>query len=148
MLYFSNVSVFTNIYALWKGAGSVYNQDFAPDLIPELVHWTAVPLHNGPLDGKPATLFHFWKENDPRYNPVIVNNIQKKQWWLIKQYFKLSMGIEEKRRGLYGYNPCVRYDYIYCCLVHNINYAPNIIRSAKQDDIYGASNIVLPCPSS
>jgi hypothetical protein len=23
-----------------------------------------------------------------------------------------------------------------------------IIRSAKQDDIYGASNIVLPCPSS
>ncbi len=23
-----------------------------------------------------------------------------------------------------------------------------IIRSAKQDDIYGASNIVLPCPGS
>jgi hypothetical protein len=23
-----------------------------------------------------------------------------------------------------------------------------VIRSAKQDDIYGASNIVLPCPSS
>jgi hypothetical protein len=23
-----------------------------------------------------------------------------------------------------------------------------IIRSAKQDDIYGASNILLPCPSS
>jgi hypothetical protein len=26
--------------------------------------------------------------------------------------------------------------------------AAAIIRSAKQDDIYGASNIVLPCPSS
>jgi hypothetical protein len=23
-----------------------------------------------------------------------------------------------------------------------------LIRSAKQDDVYGASNIVLPCPSS
>jgi hypothetical protein len=34
------------------------------------------------------------------------------------------MGIKEKsRRGLPGYNPCVKYDYIYCHLVHNMNYA-------------------------
>jgi hypothetical protein len=33
------------------------------------------------------------------------------------------MGIEEKKRGKDGYNPCVKYDYIYRCLVHNMNYA-------------------------
>jgi hypothetical protein len=123
MPYFSNVSVFTNMYVMWKGAGSRYGHDLAPVVIPELVHWTAVPLRNGASDGKIATLFHCWKEDDPRYNPVIANNIQKQQWWQIKQYIKLSMGIKEKRRGLPGYNPCVKYDYMYCCLVHNMNYA-------------------------
>ncbi len=34
------------------------------------------------------------------------------------------MGIKAKRRGQDGYDPCVKYDYIYYkeCLVHNINY--------------------------
>jgi hypothetical protein len=123
MPYFSNVSVFTNMYAMWKGAGSRYGHNFAPVLIPELVHWTAVPLRNGALDVKTETLFHCWKSDDLRYNPVIANNIQKQQWWQIKRYFKLRMGIKEKRRGLPGYDPCVKYNYIYYCLVHNMNYA-------------------------
>jgi hypothetical protein len=32
------------------------------------------------------------------------------------------MGIEEKKRGQDGYDPCVKYDYIYWCWVHNMNY--------------------------
>ena len=32
------------------------------------------------------------------------------------------MGIEEKKRGQDGYDPCVKYNYIYQCLVHNMNY--------------------------
>jgi hypothetical protein len=64
--YFSNASVFTNMYAMWKGARSRYGHDFAPVLIPELVHWAAEPLRNGALDGKTATLYHCWKEDDPR----------------------------------------------------------------------------------
>ena len=58
MPYFSNVYVFTNKYAMWKGAGVGYGHDFTAILIPELVHWTGVPLHNGVLDGKHSTLFH------------------------------------------------------------------------------------------
>ncbi len=81
MPYFSNVSVFTNMYAMqkWKGAGSRYSHDFAPVLIPELVHWTTVLLRNGALDGKIVTVLHCWKwiEDDPRYDPVIAHNIQK-----------------------------------------------------------------------
>jgi hypothetical protein len=102
MPYFFYVPVFTNMYTMWKGAGSGYGHHFAPVLIPELMHWTAVPLCNGALDGKTATLFHCWKEDGPRYDSVVVDNIQKKQWRQIKRYFKLSMGIEEKRRGLPG----------------------------------------------
>ena len=82
----------------------------------------SVPLRNGALDGKPATLFHRWKEHDPRYDPIIAENIKLSRWRQIKRYFKLSMGIEEKKRGEAGYDPCVKYDYIYRCLVHNMNY--------------------------
>jgi hypothetical protein len=38
----------------------------------------------------------------------------------------LSMGIEEKKRGEAGYDPCVKYDYIYRCLVHNMNYVTEL----------------------
>ncbi len=122
MPFYSNVSVFTNMYAMWKGAGSGYGHDFTPVSIPELVHWAGVPLHNGALDGKLAMLFHRWKEHDSRYDPVIAENITLQRWHRIKRYFKLSMGMEEKKRGEDGYNPCVKYDYIYRCLVHNMNY--------------------------
>jgi hypothetical protein len=122
MPYFSNISVCTNMYAMWKGAGSGYGHDFSPVAIQELVHWTAVPLRNGALDGKPSTLVMRWKEHDPRYDPVTAQNITFHRWRQIKRYFKLSMGIEEKKRGQDGYDPCVKYDYIYRCLVHNMNY--------------------------
>ena len=36
------------------------------------------------------------------------------------------MGIEEKKRGEAGYDPCVKYDYIYHCLVHNMNYVKEL----------------------
>jgi hypothetical protein len=123
MPFYSNVFVFTNMYAMWKGAGSGYRHEFSLVSIPKLVHWAAVPLWNEALDGKAATLFHRWKEHDPQYDPVIAENITIQQWQQIKHYFKLSMGIEEKKRDEDGYNPCAKYDYIYCCLVHSMNYA-------------------------
>jgi hypothetical protein len=122
MPFYSNVAVFTNMYAMWRGAGSGYGHDFSPVSIPELVQWAGVPLRNGALDGKSVTLFHRWKENDPRYDSVIAENVKLYRWRQIKRYFKLSMGMEEKKRGEAGYDPCVKYDYIYRCLVHNMNY--------------------------
>jgi hypothetical protein len=92
--------------------GRVQEDDFTPVSIPELVHWAGVPLRNGALDGKPATLFHRWKEHDPRYDPINAENIKLSRWRQIKRYFKLSMGIEEKKRGEAGYDPCVKYDYL------------------------------------
>ena len=84
--------------------------------------WYGVLLRNGALEGKPAMLFNRWKEHDPLYNHVIAENINLQQWHQIKRYFKLIMEIEEKKRGDAGYDPCVKYDYIYRCLVHNMNY--------------------------
>jgi hypothetical protein len=121
--YFSNVVSFTNMYAYWKGAGSGYGKDFPPVSITELVHWTGVPIRNGALDGKQSTLKHRWNRLDPRFDSTIANSdISNERWRQIKRYFKLSVGLLEKQKGTAGYDPCVKYDYIWRCLVHNMNY--------------------------
>lgn len=123
MPYFSNTTVFTNMYAFSKGAGTGYGHEFNPVSIAELVHWTAIPIRNGALDGRPSTLKHRWKEtNGARYDPVLAKSMTYQRWRQIKRYFKLSMGLMEKRRGSIGYDPCAKYDYIWKCLIHNMNY--------------------------
>jgi hypothetical protein len=62
---------------------------------------------------------------------MFAENIQMQQWRQIKRYFKLSMGIKENRGGLAGYNLCVKYDYMYHCLVHNMNY---VMEQAGKDN--------------
>ena len=121
--YFSNVVSFTNMYAYWKGAGSGYGNDFPPVSITELVQWTGVPIRNGALDGKQSTLKHRWNRLDPRFDSAISNSmISNSRWRQIKRYFKLSVGLLETQKGMPGYDPCVKYDYIWRCLVHNMNY--------------------------
>lgn len=34
----------------------------------------------------------------------------------------MSVGLLETQKGMPGYDPCVKYDYIWRCLVHNMNY--------------------------
>jgi len=123
MPYFSNTTVFTNMYAFSKGAGTGYGHDFTPVSISELVQWTAIPIRNGALDGRPSTLKHRWKNtNGARYDPVLAKSMTYQRWRQIKRYFKLSMGLMETKRGSIGYDPCAKYDYIWKCLIHNMNY--------------------------
>ena len=72
MPFYSNISVFTNMYAMWKGAGSGYGYDYTPVSIPELVHSAGVPLCNGALDGQPASLFHRWKSRTHDTIPLLL----------------------------------------------------------------------------
>ncbi len=44
------------------------------------------------------------------------------RWKSIKCYFKLNNNIMSKQWGQEGYDPCTKYNFIYKCLVANINY--------------------------
>ncbi len=88
----------------------------------ELVRWTAVPIRHGALDGKLVTLFTRWNGNDPRHNTVIDESILMERWKNIKHYFKLNNNLMTPARGMEGYDPCARYEFIYKCLIVNMNY--------------------------
>jgi hypothetical protein len=44
-----------------------------------------------------------------------------KRWKSIKCFFKLNNNSLSKPHGREGYDPCAKYDFIYMCLVHNMN---------------------------
>ena len=96
--------------------------DWSNVTVPELVHWTGVPIRHGSLDGKPGTTFSRWNKHDPCYDSAIADVMTIERWKSIKRYFKLNNNLLSKPRGMEGYDPCAKYDYIYKCLVHNMNY--------------------------
>ena len=112
----------SNIYAGGTVASSGLGHRSEILYAPELVRWAACPIRNGALDGKPATLTARWSSGDRRYNPCIGNSISLSHWNQIKRYFKLNNNVQQKAKGSADYDPCVKYDYVYKVLVHNMNY--------------------------
>jgi hypothetical protein len=89
--------------------------------VSELMHWTGVPIWHGALDGKPGTIFAHWNAHDPCYDSVISEVMTIERWKSIKGFFKLNNNLLSKPRGMEGYVPCAKYDFIFKCLVHNMN---------------------------
>jgi hypothetical protein len=90
MPYYSNLAIFTNVYASTCGAGSGMGHDWRNVTVPELVHWAGVPIRHGSLDGNPGTMFSRWDVNDPRYDATIAESIVRERWKIIKRFFKLN----------------------------------------------------------
>ena len=65
--------------------------------VPQLVHWTGVPIRHGSLDGKPGTTFSRWNKHDPRYDSAIADVMTIERWKSIKRYFKLNNNLLRKK---------------------------------------------------
>ncbi len=74
------------------------------------------------MDGEAGTIFARWNADDPHYNSTIAESMTCEHWKSIKCFFKLNNNLLSKTRGMEGYEPCAKYDFIYKCLVHNMNY--------------------------
>jgi len=122
--YFTHITMCTNGYSGYEGGGSdSYGHSFNRVTETEMVHWTAVPIRHGAYDGKAGTIHARWDSSDPRYDRFIDGSITKTRWLSIKRFFKLNNNtIEVTDKSHEEYNPCNKYDHIYRCLVHNINY--------------------------
>lgn len=124
MPYFTHVTMCTNGYSGYDGRGSDSGHMFHRVTEAEMVHWRAVPIHHGALEGKPGSIYKRWDSKDRRYDGFIDGSINKTWWKNIKWYFKLNnnmMAETDKSREGY-YDPFAKYDHIFKCLVHNINY--------------------------
>ncbi len=123
MPYFTTAAVYTNVYAATSGAGAGMGHSWETVSAPELVRWTACPIRNGAMDGRPSTLPSRWMKGDARFDPFIYDAMSYTRWKLIKRFFKMNNNLTDvKKKGDDGYDPCRKYDLIYKVLVHNMNY--------------------------
>jgi hypothetical protein len=122
MPYYSNIAILANVYVSISGGGSGMGHDWRNVMVPELVHWTGVPTRHGSLDGKPGTTFSPWNAHNPCYDSAIADVMTIERWKSIKCFFKPNNNLLSKPRGMEGYDTCAKYDFIYKCLIHNMNY--------------------------
>jgi hypothetical protein len=80
MPYFSQVAILTNVYASISGGGSGMGREWRNVTVPELVHWTCVPIQHGALDGKADTIFAHWNADDPCYDSAIAESMTCECW--------------------------------------------------------------------
>jgi hypothetical protein len=78
--YFTIAAICTNVYASATGAGSGVGHHWRSVTAEELVHWTACPIRNGALDGKPGTLMQRWNKDDKRFDELIANAMTEGRW--------------------------------------------------------------------
>jgi hypothetical protein len=64
------------------------------------------------LDGKPGTTFSRWNKHDSRDDSAIADVMTIERWKSIKRYFKLNNNLLSTARGMEGYDPCAKYDFI------------------------------------
>ena len=100
MPYFSFAAVCTNVYAATSGAGAGVGHDWMTVNAPELVKWTACPIRNGALDGKPSSLQSCWAHGDPCFDPFVVDSMSLSHWRIIKHFFKLNNNLTGKKWGM------------------------------------------------
>ncbi len=88
------------------------SHEWNPTSTTELVHWSGVPICHGSLDGRPHTIHARWQPNDPRFDPVIADNISNSRWVMIKKYFKLNNNLAgDPKRGMKNYDPYISHGF-------------------------------------
>jgi len=119
MPYFTNVAMLTNLYASSMCTGIGIGHEWQPCSMKEMVKWTAIPIKHGALEGRPGTLKYRCARNDARCDSAIMDCMTEHRWLPIKRNFKLNCNYKEAKRGTEAYDPCAKFDYIFCCLIHN-----------------------------
>ena len=108
-------------YAFSLGAFGSYGHEFKPLTSMELLYFNMVVIRDGVLGGMDGAIYRRWKKDDSAYDPVIAGTITNSRWLQLKRVYKLCDNDVTPKKGDRGYDPAYKYDYIYKCLIRNIN---------------------------
>jgi hypothetical protein len=59
------------------------------------------------------------------YNALISRAFAKSRWLEVKRVYKLCNNLTAPKKGMAGYDPTYKYNFIYKVLVHNVMLLPN-----------------------
>ena len=80
-----------------------------------------VVVRDGVLGGMKCAIYRWWKKADSAYDPEIAGTVTHTRWLQMKRVYKLCDNKGSAKKGDDDYDPAYKYEYIYKCLVRNVN---------------------------
>jgi hypothetical protein len=121
MPFFSKVENWSQKYAATMGIGGSYGHEYKQVMATELLHFDMAVVRDGVLGGSDGAIYRRWSRGKSNYDMEIAGAITHTRWLQDKRVYKICDNDLAPKKGEPDYDPAYKYDYIYKCLVHNIN---------------------------
>ena len=119
--YYAKVEEWSNLYAFQIGLGGSYGHEFRNVTLKEIVQHDACIIRDGVRGGSSGAIYRRWQIGAD-YDDDIAMAISFRRWLQVKRVKKLCNNDVVPKRNEPEYDPTYKYDYIYKCIVHNVNY--------------------------
>jgi hypothetical protein len=121
MGYYSKVEQWTQKYATSMGLGGSYGHAFKEVMLEELLHFDSVVIRDGVHGGTDGAIYRRWRQGETTYDKDIAASITHTRWLQLKRTYKVCDNATAPKKGEEGYNPGYKFDYIFKCIINNIN---------------------------
>ena len=121
MPYYSEVERWTQKYATSLGLGGSYGHKFEEVMLEELLHFDSVVIRDGVHGGTDGAIYRRWKHGETTFDSDVAKSISHTRWLQLKRTYKLCDNETAPKKGNEGYNPGYKFDYIFKCVINNVN---------------------------
>jgi hypothetical protein len=119
--YYSKVEQWTQKYATSMGLGGSYGHAFKEVMLEELLHFDSVVIRHGVHGGTYGAIYQRWRQGETTYDKDIAASITHTRWLQLKIIYKVCDNATAPKKSEEGYNPGYKFDYIFKCIINNIN---------------------------
>ena len=119
--YYAKVEEWSNLYAFQIGLGGSYGHEFRNVTLKEIVHHDGCIVRDGVRGGSAGAIYRRWQVGAD-YDDNIAMAISFRRWLQIKRVKKLCNNDNTPKRNDPDFDPTYKYDYIFKCIVNNVNY--------------------------
>ena len=121
LLYYSKLEEWSNLYAYQIGLGCTYGHEFENASSKESLKHDGCIVRDGVRYGSSGTIYCCWQIGAD-YDDHIAMAISFRRWLQIKHIKKLCNNDSVPKKEDPNFYPMYKYDYIFKCIITNINY--------------------------
>ena len=119
--YYVKLEEWSNLYAYQIGLGGSYGHEFKNVSLTEILRHDGCVIRDGVRGGSAGAIYRRWQAGAD-YDDNIAMSISFRRWLQVKRIKKLCNNDSVAKRGDPHYDPTYKYDYIFKCIIHNVNY--------------------------
>ena len=111
----------SNLYAKQIGLGGSYGHEFKSVSIKEILKHDGCIVRDGVRGGSSGAIYRL-RQIGADYDNNIAMAISFRRWLQIKCIKKLCNNDSVPKKGDQNFDPSYKYDYIFKCIINNVNY--------------------------